>query len=152
MTEKPTINNFVSLLGNEKNNFYKNLDTKVVIDYRTFWKTVKPLLSKKVTKHCYINLVDDDKIISRNGQILEKFNENFISIPFLNMPNNGYNVHIVLTIIGKYKDNPSIKLIKAKSNSQVFKFCQINIKEIKKTFQNLDPKKSHKRMILKRIY
>ena len=37
-------NYVVSLLRNEKNNFYSNLDTKVVTDNRTFWKTVKPLL------------------------------------------------------------------------------------------------------------
>ena len=59
----------VSLLRNEKNNFYSNLDTKVVIDNRTFCKTVKPLLSEKVTKHSKINLVEDDKNISRDDQI-----------------------------------------------------------------------------------
>ena len=41
----------VSYLRNEKNNFYSNLDSKV------FWKTVKPLLSEKVTKHSKINLI-----------------------------------------------------------------------------------------------
>ena len=30
-------NNIVSLLRNEKNNFYSNLDTKVVTDNRAFW-------------------------------------------------------------------------------------------------------------------
>ena len=63
----------VSLLKNEKNNFYSNLDTKVVIDNITFWKTVKPFLSEKVTKHSKINLVEDDKIISRDEQIAKKF-------------------------------------------------------------------------------
>ena len=55
-------NYVVGLLRNEKNNFYSNLDTKVVIDNRTFWKTVKPFLSEKVTKHAKIKLVEDDKI------------------------------------------------------------------------------------------
>ena len=36
----------VSLLRNEKKNFYGNLDTKAVIDNRIFWETVK-----KLTKH-----------------------------------------------------------------------------------------------------
>ena len=83
-------NYVVSLLRNEKNNFYSNLDTKVVIDNRTFWKTVKPLLSEKVTKLSKINLVKDDKTISRDDQIAKKFSEYFISIPILNMPSNGY--------------------------------------------------------------
>ena len=74
-------NYVVSLLGIEKKNFYSNLDTKVVTDYRTFWKTVKPLLSEKVTKHFKINLVEDDKIISRDHQISKKFCEYFINIP-----------------------------------------------------------------------
>ena len=43
-------NYVASLLRNEKKNFYSSLDTKVVTDNRTFWKTVKPLLSEKVTK------------------------------------------------------------------------------------------------------
>ena len=50
-------NYVVSYLRNEKNNFYSNLDTKHVTDNRTFWKTVKPLLSEKVTKHSKINLI-----------------------------------------------------------------------------------------------
>ena len=42
----------------------------------------------------------------------------------------------------QYKDHPSITLIKAKNNSQVFKFSQIDIKEVKISFQSLDPKKA----------
>ena len=57
-------NCIVSLLRNEKNNFYSNLETKVVTDDKTFWKTVKPPLSEKVTKTSKINLVKDGKIIS----------------------------------------------------------------------------------------
>ena len=72
-------NYVVSLLRNEKKNFYSNLDTKVVIDNRTFWKTVKPLLSEKVTKHSKTNLVGDDKIISCDDQIAKHFSESFIS-------------------------------------------------------------------------
>ena len=82
-------NYVASLLRNEEKIFYSNLDTKVVIDNRTFWKTVKPFLSEKVTKHSKINLVEDDKIISRDDQIAKKFSEYFISIPILNMPSNG---------------------------------------------------------------
>ena len=62
-------NYVVSLLRNEKNNFYSNLNTKVAINNRTFLKTVKPFLSEKVTNHSKINLVEDVKIISRDDQI-----------------------------------------------------------------------------------
>ena len=138
----------VSLLRNEKNNIYSNLDTKVVIDNRTFWKTVKLFLSEKVTKHSKINLVEDDKIISRDDQIAKKSTKYFISIPILNMPSNeckcpqSSEQDPVLKILDKYKDHASIKLIKSKNYSQVFKFRQIDIEEVKKTFQSLDPKKA----------
>ena len=76
-------NYVVSLLRNEKKNFIEgSLDTKVVTDNRTFWKTVKPFLSEKVTKHSKINLVEDDKIISCDNQIAKKFSEYFINIQF----------------------------------------------------------------------
>ena len=62
------------------------------------------------------------------------------------MPNNGYKCshsseqdHI-LKILDKYKDHLSIKLIKI--TLHVFKFHQIDIEEVKKTFQSLDPKKA----------
>ena len=45
-----------------------------------------------------------------------------------------------LKILDKYKGHASIKSIKAKNNSQVFNFSQIDIKEVKKSFQSLDPK------------
>ena len=45
-------------------------------------------------------------------------------------------------MLEKYKDYSSIKLIKAKNNSQVFKFGQIEIEEVKKSFPSLYPKKA----------
>ena len=151
-------NYVVSLLRNEKKNFYSNLDTKIVIDNRTFWKTVKPFLSEKVTKHSKINLVEEDEIISRGEQIAKKFSEYFISIPILNMPSNGYKCphsseqDPILKILDKYKDHPSIKLIKAKNSSKVFKFRQIDIRKSKKLSKIFTQKKPHKRIILKPIY
>ena len=43
-------NYVVSLLKNEKNNLYSNLDAKIVTDNRLFLKTVRPILSEKITK------------------------------------------------------------------------------------------------------
>ena len=122
------------------------------------FKTVKPFLTEKVTKHPKINLFEDDKIISRDKQIAKKFSEYFISIPILNMPSNGYKCphsleqDSIFKILDKYKDDPSIKLIKAKNSSKVFKFRQIDIKEVKKLSKVLTQKKPHKRMTLKPIY
>ena len=63
------------------------------------------------------------------------------------MPSNGYKCphsseqDAILKILDKYKDHRSIKLIKAKYSSKVFKFRQTDIEEVKKTFQSLDPQK-----------
>ena len=117
-------------------------------DNRTFWKTAKPLLSEKVTKHSKINLVEDDKINSRDDQTAKKFSEYFINFPILNMPSNGYKCldsseqDLILKILDKYKNHPCIKLIKAKNNSHIFKFSQTDIEEVKTSFQSLDPKKA----------
>ena len=115
-------------------------------------------MSEEVTKDSKINLVEDDKIISRDDQIAKKFSEYFISISILNMPSNGSKCphssvqDPILRILDKYKDHRNIKLIKAKKSSKVFKFCQIDIEEVKKTSKVLTRKKPHKRMILKPIY
>ena len=72
------------------------------------------------------------------------------------MPSNGYKCpdsseqDPILKILDKYKDHPSIKLIKAKNNSQVFKFSQIDIEEVKKSFQSLDRKKAAQKNLLKK--
>ena len=111
-----------SLLRNEKKNFYSNLNTKVVTDKRTFWKTVKPCMSKKVTRHSKINLVEDSEIICHDDQIAKKSNEYLINTQNLSMPSNGYKCPDsseqgpILKTLDKYKDHPSIKLIKAKNN------------------------------------
>ena len=51
------------------------------------------------------------------------------------------NCFILGRICYHFAENKS-KLIKAKNNSQVFKFSQIYIEEVKKSFQSLDPKKA----------
>ena len=54
------------------------------------------------------------------------------------MPSNGYKCPDsteqvpILKVFAKYRYYPSIKLIKAKNDSQVFKFSQIDIEEVKK--------------------
>lgn len=76
-------NCIVSLLRNEKEDFYINFVTKVVNDNRVF-------PSEKVTKNSKINLLEDAKIISGAEQIAKKLNKYFINILILNMQSNGY--------------------------------------------------------------
>ena len=48
----------------------------------------------------------------------------------------------VSSIIKKYQNQPSIKLIKTKNKSKTFRFRKTNADEIKKFIEKLDPKKA----------
>ena len=103
----------------KKKEFYSNLNTNILTEIKTFWKTVKP------------------------------FNEYFISIPVKNMPSNQEFECLgpsekdpPLRIIKKYQNHPIFKLIKAENKSKTFRFIETNTNEIKKFIQNLDAKKA----------
>ena len=55
-----------SLLKKAKREYYANLNPSVITDNKTFWKTIKPLLSENTTASQSITLVDiyrnDEKI------------------------------------------------------------------------------------------
>ena len=103
-------------------------------------------------------MVEDDKIVSRDGQIVKKFSEYFISLPILNMSSNGYKYTDsseqgpILKILDKFKDHSSIKLIKAKTTLKFLSSVKLTSKKSKNLSKGLTRKKLHKRMILKPIY
>ena len=49
----------VSLLRKTKKSYYSNLSNENVIDYRKFWKTIKPMLSNKFVNSEKITSVDN---------------------------------------------------------------------------------------------
>ena len=53
----------VSLLSKTKREYYSNLDEKNICDSETFWKIVKPMLSKKIKSNERITLIENDEII-----------------------------------------------------------------------------------------
>ena len=67
-------NYVVSLGRKEKKEFYGNLNTSVLTENRTFWKTVKPFLSEKSKKVSKTTLIEDNQIISQDKQIAKIFN------------------------------------------------------------------------------
>ena len=142
-------NYVVSLLRKEKKEFYGNLNTSVLTENRTFWKTVKPFLAEKSKKVFKITLIEDNQVISQDKEIAKTFNEYCISIPILNMPtkqdfeySDSPEEDSFLRIIGKCQNDPSIKFIKSKYKSQTFKFRETNTDEIKTSIENLNPKKA----------
>ena len=126
-----------------------NLNTNVLMENRTIWKTAEPFLAEKSKIVSKITLIADNQTISQDKQIVKIFNKYFISIPILNMPTNqefkfsdSPEEDPLLRIIGRYQNHPNIKLIKSKNKSQTFKFRDTNVDEIKKYIENLDPKKA----------
>ena len=116
-----------------------NLDISKVRDNRVFWKIVKLNISDKVKIRSKITLVEDDKILSQDAEIAKTFNEYFINIPILNMPNNqslstqthSLEENTISGITERYKDHPSINLSKYKKNclAKTFSFRQSQLKK-----------------------
>ena len=59
------------------------ISTSIKTDNRVFWK-----ISDKVKIRSKITLFEDNKILSQDAEIAKLFNEYFINIPILNIPNN----------------------------------------------------------------
>ena len=57
-------------------------------DNIVFWKIVKTKILDKVKIRSKITLVEYNKIMSKDAEIAKTFNEYFINIRILNMPNN----------------------------------------------------------------
>ena len=57
-----------SLLRKTKQNYYRNLNEKDVIDNTKFWETVKPLFSDKLKSSEKMTLVREDKIITADDE------------------------------------------------------------------------------------
>ena len=116
---------------------------------RTFWKTVKPFLTERNNKTSRITLIEEERVIAQDNLSAKTFNEYFINIPIKNMPKNqeyesfdSSEENPVSSIIKKYQNHPSIKLIKTKNKSKTFRFRETNTNEIKKFIEKLDPKKA----------
>ena len=67
----------VHLVRKSKREYYGNLNEKNVTDNKTFWKTVKPFLSNKITKHSKITLAENNKVINDDTKIVETLNSFF---------------------------------------------------------------------------
>ena len=69
----------------KKKFFNTNVNTNILTESRTFWKTVKPFLTDKTSKISRITLLEEKKVISQSHLIVKAFNDYFISIPSKNM-------------------------------------------------------------------
>ena len=80
----------VSLLRKSKSEYFGKLNQKKISDNKTFWKTIKPFLSDKITSTQKITLIDNEKIImgdNNNAEVLNTFFPNIVS----NLKIEGYS-------------------------------------------------------------
>ena len=138
-------NHCVSLLRKTKRVYYSNLDEKNICDNKTFWKTVKPMLSKKIKSNERITLIENDEIIKTEKGTAEVLNAFFSNI-VQNLDIQQYNVNNPicenindppLKAIVRYQNHASIVAIKKFCNSKShFSFKNVQKEEIFKELNN----------------
>ena len=153
----------VTLIRQEKKNFYSNLNMRDVTDNKTFWKKVRPLFTDKIQTKSKITLIEK-KVLKQNGKvneveeiitddkaISEIFNEFYVNIvPNLkiSMENNFDTEFVktenpVLNAVNKYKNHPSVIMIKEKIKPiEKFSFFPVQYDDVLRKIRNLDPSKS----------
>ena len=110
----------VSFLRETKRDYFAHLDTKVMKDNRTFWKTMNLLFFYKSYSKEYISVINKDDLITKNEALVRTFN-NFFS----NTVNKLGIEHVrddesnlsniddpILKAIAKYENHPSVLRIK----------------------------------------
>ena len=142
-------NLFKKLLKNTKKFYFENLDTKKIIDNRSFWRTVLPLFTQISSKGEKISLADDSKTISSDEELCETFNQLFSNlVPTLNIPKPksfpmaSDNLDPIMSVIKSFGKQTSIVKIKAKALDSTFHFRKTTCNEVEKIISNLDIKKS----------
>ena len=99
-----------------KNFFFNNLDLKRVTDNKQFWKTVKPCLTEKSLKYERITLIEHEKVVSDERELVKIFNEYFSNtasnLDIRRPPNITFHYDPVLNAIKKIENRPSILEIK----------------------------------------
>ena len=137
----------VSLVRKAKKSYYSNLDHKKIVDNKTFWKSIKLFFTDKGVNHDNITLVENEETVSDNKEISETLN-NFFSevVTNLNLPQyHDPTVNVddiedtVARTVEKYKNHPSIRLIKEnyRNTNNTFHFENVPVKEIEKELKNL---------------
>ena len=132
-----------------KKKYYNNLDIKLVVDNKTFWKTVKPLFSEKHFSNNKITLVKDDEIISTDNEVAETLNRFFTNaVSYLNIDGfkpeycSNPELDIISNIIDKFKNHPSILNIKENVKVQSkFNFSTVTETMVRTKINALDKKK-----------
>ena len=145
-------NECVKLTKKVKNEYFENLDTNVVKNTKTFWKSVKPHFTNKWSDSKKIILVEKDEITTDNAKIAD-MNDYFINITKeLNIPSPIPNIKEQRVDTGKdsidmiihvYCEHPSIIKIRHKvDHTSKFSFIKIEQEQLEKEILVLNIKKA----------
>ena len=83
-------NYYISLLRKSKSEYFGNLNGKKISDNKTFWKTIKPFLSDKITSNLKVTLIEKAEMImgdDNTAEVLNTFFSNIVS----NLKMEGYS-------------------------------------------------------------
>ena len=67
----------MSPIRKSKSEYFGNLNEKRISDNKTFWKTIKPFLSDKITSTKKITLIEKEEIIIGDDNTMEVLNSFF---------------------------------------------------------------------------
>ena len=125
----------VSLIRNEKQNFFSNINTSDITYNKTFWKTVKPFFTAKIKRKSKMTLtkknivsqegqekIVSEKIVTEDQAVAEVYNKFFINIaPSMKIStDHGYDNDFIATddqvasTVNKFRNHSSIIMIKGK--------------------------------------
>ena len=143
--------NYVNrLYKKERRNYFNNLQKNDLEDIKSFWKTVKPLISDKCRSSNNIKITKDGCIIESNQEMAEEFNSKFANIVSdLNISFNWNTDPEIEAIkdpiqrsIKKYQNHPSILKIKEKyPNPNMVDFKETQEEQVIKIVKEFDIKR-----------
>ena len=110
----------MKLLRKTKKEFYDNLNVKYITENKLFWETVKPSFTDKTLKDERITLVQNNKVVSDESELLKIFSKYFgnivqnLRIDGLTNTSSDNDAVTIRQAIEKYQNHPSIKVIRGK--------------------------------------
>ena len=121
----------VSIVKKAKWDYFNKLDHKKLNDNKTFWKTVKPLLTDKGSNNEKILLIEESETFSNDKKISKKLNNLFgdavknADIPFCEDPsvNNDHIKDPIIKFKEKFKNHQNIKSIKTANYNRKLFLC-----------------------------
>ena len=122
-----------------------------ITNNKEFWRTIKPFLSGKVTAQTKISLVEKDKLLSNETKVAEtlsNFFENAITKLGINRDDAEFNdepmpsTNPVDIAIQKFDNQPSVKLIRDITLSDMFQLESASLDDILKEIANLNSAKN----------